>query len=55
MCGVLDGPKPLSIRGWQCAACGSVHHRDFNAAKNIHAAGRAEWLNACGWAVSPSV
>lgn len=51
-CGVLDGPKPLSIREWQCKACGAVHDRDLNAAKNIHAAGRAEWLNACGGAVS---
>ncbi|MFD6858256.1 RNA-guided endonuclease InsQ/TnpB family protein [Rhodococcus sp. NPDC060090] len=54
-CGVLDGPKPLSVREWQCAACGAVHDRDVNAAKNIHAAGRAEWLNACGGAVSLSV
>ena len=51
-CGALDGPKPLSIREWQCAACGAVHDRDLNAAKNIHAAGRAEWLNACGGPVS---
>ncbi|MGX6513151.1 RNA-guided endonuclease InsQ/TnpB family protein [Rhodococcus sp. SJ-2] len=54
-CGVRDGPKPLSVRRWQCAACGVVHDRDLNAAKNVHAAGRAEWLNACGGAVSPSV
>ncbi|MDR7170597.1 putative transposase [Nocardia kruczakiae] len=53
-CGAVDGPKPLSIRQWQCAACNAVHDRDMNAAKNIHAAGRAEWLNACGGAVSLS-
>ncbi|TLF98168.1 IS200/IS605 family element transposase accessory protein TnpB [Nocardia cyriacigeorgica] len=53
-CGVLDGPKPLSVREWQCRACGAVHDRDLNAAKNIHAAGRAEWLNACGGTVSLS-
>ncbi|TLG09858.1 IS200/IS605 family element transposase accessory protein TnpB [Nocardia cyriacigeorgica] len=53
-CGVLDGKKPLSVREWQCKACGAVHDRDLNAAKNIHAAGRAEWLNACGGAVSPA-
>ncbi|WP_240505153.1 RNA-guided endonuclease InsQ/TnpB family protein [Nocardia mangyaensis] len=53
-CGVRDGPKPLSIREWTCQACGAVHDRDLNAAVNIHAAGRAEWLNACGGAVSLS-
>ncbi|MFD7450829.1 RNA-guided endonuclease InsQ/TnpB family protein [Kitasatospora sp. NPDC059827] len=45
-CGVKDGPKPLSIREWMCSACGSVHDRDVNAARNILAAGRADRLNA---------
>ncbi|NLU85164.1 RNA-guided endonuclease TnpB family protein, partial [Rhodococcus sp. HNM0569] len=53
-CGVVDGPKPLSIRVWTCAACGAVHDRDLNAAINILAAGRAERLNACGGTVSPA-
>lgn len=52
-CGVRDGPKSLSVREWKCV-CGAVHDRDLNAAKNIHAAGRAEWLNACGGAASLS-
>jgi putative transposase len=52
-CGVQDGPKPLSVRTWQCAACGAVHDRDVNAARNILAAGRAERLNACGGGVRP--
>ena len=47
-CGVKDGPKPLSVRTWTCAACGTVHDRDVNAAKNILAAGRADNPNACG-------
>ena len=47
-CGVKDGPKPLSVRAWTCAACGTVHDRDVNAARNILAAGRADRLNACG-------
>jgi putative transposase len=34
-CGVKDGPKPLNIREWECQACGAVHDRDVNAAKNI--------------------
>jgi putative transposase len=52
-CGVKDGPKPLSVRAWTCAACGAVHDRDVNAARNILAAGRAERLNACGGTVRP--
>jgi putative transposase len=52
-CGVNDGPKPLSVRQWSCAACGAVHDRDVNAARNILAAGRAERQNACGGGVRP--
>ena len=52
-CGTNDGPKPLSVRTWTCAACGAVHDRDVNAARNILAAGRAERLNACGGDVRP--
>ncbi len=47
-CGVKDGPKPLSVRQWTCTACGAVHDRDLNAARNIVALGRRETLNACG-------
>lgn len=47
-CGVEDGPKPLHVREWTCPACGAVHDRDLNAARNILAAGRADRLNACG-------
>jgi putative transposase len=52
-CGANDGLKPLRVRAWTCAACGTVHDRDVNAAKNILAAGRAERLNACGTSVGP--
>lgn len=52
-CGANDGPKPLSVRTWTCAACGAVHDRDVNAARNILAAGRAERLNARGADVRP--
>jgi len=47
-CGVKDGPKPLKVRRWTCTACGVVHDRDLNAAKNVLALGRRERLNACG-------
>jgi putative transposase len=53
-CGIKDGPKPLSVREWTCQACGTVHDRDVNAAKNIAALGRREALNARGGQVRPA-
>jgi putative transposase len=47
-CGVNEGRKPLHVRQWTCTACGAVHDRDLNAAKNILAAELADRLNACG-------
>jgi len=43
-CGCLPLERPkgiagLGIREWTCSECGSVHHRDVNAARNILAAG----------------
>jgi putative transposase len=40
-CGRLQEKMPLTIRQWTCA-CGAVHDRDVNAAKNVLAAGLAE-------------
>ena len=60
-CGVKDGPKPLHVRTWTCAACGVRHDRDVNAARNIRregrkvAAGQAETLNGCGGTVRPGL
>ena len=55
-CGYRDGPKRLSVRAWACRACGAVHDRDVNAARNILvAAGLAETLTACGGHVRPGV
>lgn len=49
VCGVLDGPKPLDVREWECGGCGAWLDRDWNAAVNLLvAAGHAETLNACG-------
>jgi putative transposase len=54
-CGVKDGPKPLHVREWTCKACGTVHDRDVNAARNIAALGRREALNARGGDVRPAL
>ncbi|MEU6146123.1 RNA-guided endonuclease TnpB family protein [Streptomyces sp. NPDC047081] len=50
-CGHLVAKLPLSIREWICAACGTIHDRDENAAKNVLAAGLA--VSACGAGVRP--
>ncbi|MFI7012558.1 zinc ribbon domain-containing protein, partial [Streptomyces sp. NPDC050145] len=51
-CGAEDGPKPLNVREWTCAACDARHDRDTNAALNIkQAAGLA--VSACGAPVRP--
>ena len=54
VCGVKDGPTSLAVRVWTCAACGSVHDRDVNAARNIAALGRREARNARGGQVRPA-
>lgn len=45
-CGYVMDSLPLGVRAWACPVCNHVHDRDFNAARNILAAGRAERLNA---------
>ena len=39
VCGVVNHHLGLRERQWTCSACGTVHHRDHNAAVNIHAEG----------------
>jgi putative transposase len=52
-CGHRLEELPLQTRTWVCPACQGVHDRDYNAAKVILAAGRAERLNDCGARVRP--
>jgi len=51
-CGHLLDSLALDVRVWTCPACGVVHDRDVNAAKNIHAVGLTVF-EACGEAVRP--
>jgi len=50
-CGHILDSLPLDVRSWACPACGVVHDRDSNAAKNILAAGLA--VAAYGEAIRP--
>ncbi|WP_223199569.1 RNA-guided endonuclease InsQ/TnpB family protein, partial [Solihabitans fulvus] len=52
-CGRIGEKLPLSVRSWTCP-CGSVHDRDVNAARNIKAAGQADF-NDRGARVRPGL
>src|SRR5689334_4485199 len=41
-CGRINDKMALDVRAWDCP-CGSHHDRDINAARNIKAAGRADF------------
>lgn len=52
-CGAVNEDLTLSDRQWVCKACGAVHDRDFNAAKNILRVGQT--LQEKTYAVAQSV
>lgn len=51
-CGRINDKMTLDVRAWDCP-CGSHHDRDVNAAKNIKAAGQADF-NDRGAQVRPA-
>ena len=51
-CGRVNDKMTLNVRAWECP-CGSTHDRDVNAAKNVLAAGQADF-NDRGAQVRPA-
>lgn len=47
-CGDKVASLPLSVRGWQCPACGASHDRDVNAAINLANYAVSSTVSACG-------
>ena len=51
-CGAVNQELKLSDRQWVCQACGVLHDRDFNAAKNIARVGLGQSLQEVTYAVA---
>lgn len=49
-CGAVNADLQLKDRRWSCTACGAIHDRDVNAARNIleQSTARTVGINACG-------
>jgi putative transposase len=47
-CGAVVETLPLSVREWECVACGVHHDRDVNAAKNLMKIAVSSTVTACG-------
>jgi len=58
-CGARNTKLRLADRSWVCGACGTLHDRDLNAARNILAEGHSVLAGnrqrACGAGVGPTV
>ena len=44
VCGVINEDLTLNDRQWICKSCGTLHDRDFNAAKNIKRVGQTQQM-----------
>ena len=47
VCGAINDHITLRDRVWTCDACGTIHHRDHNAATNIYREGASSRGGDC--------
>jgi len=48
VCTIKNTALTLSVREWECQQCGTRHHRDINAAKNLEKLAVSFTASACG-------
>jgi len=48
LCAMKNTELTLSMREWECQQCGTKHHRDINAAKNLEKLAVSFTVSACG-------